>query len=82
MRTTLTLDDDVVVLLEKAQANRKAPMKAVVNDALRAGLAEIIRPPAKAKPFRTKTLIRTPPRIPLRDNVWELVALAEGEAHK
>ena len=82
MRTTLTLDDDVTVLLEKAQSKRKATMKEVVNDALRAGLAEIMRPPAKSKPFRTKLLIRTPPRIPLRDNVWELISLAEGEEHK
>ncbi|MXY36393.1 MAG: DUF2191 domain-containing protein [Dehalococcoidia bacterium] len=40
MRTTLTLDDDLVVALrERAQVLRK-PFKQVVNDALRRGLSD------------------------------------------
>jgi hypothetical protein len=38
MRTTLTLDPDVAVLVEKARDKTKRPLKEIVNDALRRGL--------------------------------------------
>lgn len=38
MRTTLTLDPDVVALLKQRMAQTQAPFKQVVNDALRHGL--------------------------------------------
>ena len=37
MRTTLSLDDDVAALLQRALTRRKEPLKKVVNDALREG---------------------------------------------
>lgn len=43
MRTTLTLDDDVIALLKRAERERGLSFKQVVNDALRRGLAA---PPA------------------------------------
>lgn len=46
MRTTLTLDPDVVKLLEDEQHRARKPFKQVVNDALRRGLA----PKAVARP--------------------------------
>jgi hypothetical protein len=39
MRTTLTLDPDVVKLLEDEVHRRRAPYKQVVNDAIRRGLS-------------------------------------------
>ncbi len=39
MRTTLTLDDDVVRLVEEAVHRERRPMKQVINDALRSALA-------------------------------------------
>jgi len=39
MRTTLTLDPDVVKLLEEEVHRRRKPYKQVVNDAIRRGLA-------------------------------------------
>lgn len=39
MRTTLTLDPDVVRLIEEAIHRLRKPFKHVVNDALRRGLA-------------------------------------------
>jgi hypothetical protein len=39
MRTTLTLDPDVVRLLEEEVHRRRQPYKQVVNDAIRRGLA-------------------------------------------
>lgn len=38
-RTTLTLEDDVVARLRDASRRSGRPLKAVVNDAIRAGLA-------------------------------------------
>lgn len=38
MRTTLTLDDDVAAELEHLRAQRRVPLKRLVNEALRAGL--------------------------------------------
>jgi len=78
MRTTLTLDDDV---LEKARsvANRlNMPFRKVVNEALRAGL-EAVELPAERRPYRT-----TPHEMGLKpgrnlDNIQELLAQIEGE---
>jgi len=39
MRTTLTLDPDVVALLEKEAHRTRKPFKQVVNQAVRRGLA-------------------------------------------
>ena len=39
MRTTLTLDPDVVQLLEEEQHRQRKSFKEVVNDAIRRGLA-------------------------------------------
>ena len=42
MRTTLTLDDDVLRLIQDAVHRERRSMKEVVNDALRASLREPI----------------------------------------
>ena len=39
MRTTLTLDDDVAALLREAERNSGQSFKAIVNEAIRRGLA-------------------------------------------
>lgn len=80
MRTTLTLDPDVAAKAKKGAARLRKPFKVVINAALRAGLDEILSPPA-AKPYRTK-----PRPMGLRagfsyDNISELIAAAEGEDH-
>lgn len=52
MRTTLTLDDDVAAGIRREARRTGRPVKAVVNDALRAGLESRARPtPA---PFRVQ----------------------------
>jgi RNase adaptor protein for sRNA GlmZ degradation len=40
MRTTLTLEPDVAQQLRKQIAEKKLPLKRIVNDALRAGLSQ------------------------------------------
>lgn len=49
MRTTLTLDDDVALLVEEEVHRTRSSMKEVVNMALRAALAP---KPARRKPYR------------------------------
>lgn len=45
MRTTLTLEPDVEVLLQRAMREQGAPFKRVVNDALRRGLRGVAAAP-------------------------------------
>jgi len=81
MRTTITLDDDV---LERARALAQrlgTPFRAVVNKALRAGLEQVERP-EKQRSYRTE-----PHRMGLKngrslDNIHELLAQTEAEDHR
>jgi hypothetical protein len=80
MRTTLTLDPDIAAKAKKGAAKLHKPFKEIINAALRAGLDQVLSPPA-ARPYRTK-----PRPMGLRqgfnyDNISELVAAAEGENH-
>lgn len=49
MRTTLTLDDDVMRLIEEEVHRRRTTFKQVVNEAIRRGLRG---PPRRAKKYR------------------------------
>lgn len=49
MRTTLTLDPDVARLVDDAVHRQRRPMKQVINDALRRGLAP---PSPRREPYR------------------------------
>ena len=53
MRTTLTLDPDVERLLKREMARTGGTMKAVANDALRAGLGAAGKPP-RAPPYEVE----------------------------
>jgi hypothetical protein len=76
MRTTLTLDDDVVALLEQVRAQRKMSLKELVNDALRAGLADLCRP-RRTPPFRTEVVSLGRCRFDDVDDVAGVLAMAE-----
>ena len=83
MRTTLTLDKDVAVALERVRRTRKSSLKAVVNEALRQGLGRMAAPTAlPRKPFRTRTLSLGKCLVGNLDNVAEVLAIAEGEHFK
>jgi hypothetical protein len=81
MRTTLTLDDDVTVQLERLRRARNASLKDVVNEALRRGLRDMSAPPKKRQPFRTRAFHMGKPLINL-DNVAKALAQLEGEGFK
>ncbi len=78
MRTTLSIDDDVLDKARSVAAKLRRPLRTVVNEALRAGLDQVEQP-AKQRPYKTK-----PHAMGLRpgrniDNIQELLAQAEGE---
>ncbi len=82
MRTTLTLDDDVAVQIERLRREKDATLKDVINDALRRGLREMARKPKPRKRFRTRVLNGPKPLLPSFDNVAEVIAFGEGDDFK
>ncbi|MDP8236590.1 MAG: hypothetical protein P9M08_09415 [Candidatus Erginobacter occultus] len=81
MRTTLTIDDDVLERARSAAQRLREPFKKVVNEALRVGL-KTVEEPARSRPYRTR-----PHKMGLRegmnlDNIQELIARVEGEDHR
>jgi hypothetical protein len=73
VRTTLTLDDDVAVLLNKEVRKSGEPFKQVVNRYLRLGLTaskELPRRPFKVKPLNLN--------LPPFEKVEELLEYLEG----
>ena len=80
MRTTLTIDDDVAVELEQLRRSRQTSLKAVINEALRRGLSELTRQRKAARePFRTRPHDAGQIKVPVLDNLAEVLAVAEGE---
>lgn len=78
MRTTLSIDDDVMERAKAVASGLRKPFKAVVNEALRIGL-EHVEKPVQSRHYRTK-----PHAMGLRsgrnlDNIQELLAQIEGE---
>ena len=77
----MTLDPDVAAKAKRGAAKLHKPFKEIINAALRAGLNEILAPPA-AKPYRTKPRAMGLRRGFSYDNISELIAAAEGEDHQ
>jgi hypothetical protein len=78
MRTTLTIDDDVLGRARVLADSLHTSFRSVVNEALRAGL-EQMKKPAKQRRYQTR-----PHAMGLRkgydlDNIQELLAQIEGE---
>ena len=81
MRTTLTLDDDVLDRARALAEKQRSPFRRVVNEALRAGL-KVVEKPAKTRPYETH-----PRKMGLKagrnlDNIQELIAQIDGETHR
>ncbi|MBW2345659.1 MAG: type II toxin-antitoxin system VapB family antitoxin [Deltaproteobacteria bacterium] len=78
MRTTLSIDDDVMERARAVAAKLRTPFRAVVNEALRAGL-EHVEQSAKRRPYKTEPYamgLRSGRNI---DNIQGLLAQIEGE---
>lgn len=79
MRTTLTLDKDVAVQLERIQRQRGVAFKQIVNEALREGLRQMTLTPRPRKRFRTRTVSLGRCLVGSLDDVAEVLAVSEGE---
>ncbi len=73
MRTTVTLDPDVAVLIERVMDERGIGFKQAVNEALRAGLAR------DRAPFRQQTVRLGRPNVDV-DRALRLAGEFEDEA--
>lgn len=82
MRTTITIDDDLAVIIERLRKTRDASLKSVINEALREGLRQLDAPRPHRKLFRTRAVDLGKPLLPDVDNVAEVLAIAEGDAYK
>ena len=82
MRTTVTLDEDVAVLLKRVAKRREAPLTQVLNEALRRGLEALVRPPANTEPYRVRPWHLGASLVGSLDNVEEVLSRVEGEGHR
>jgi len=79
MRTTLTIDGDNAVRLERLRKQRDAKLKDIVNDALRRGLDQLEAPAKKREPFRTKPVDLGKPLFRNPEELKELIAELDEE---
>ena len=79
MRTTLTIEDDVFVLLERVRRNKKKSLKDLVNEAMRRGLKDMLTPSRRNKTYHTRTVSLGRCLVGSLDDISEALALAEGE---
>ncbi len=73
MRTTLTLDDDLAVMLKREAESSRRPFRDVVNDAIRRGMVEAITP---------RPVIEVPVfdlGHPTDENPWGVLAREDAE---
>lgn len=82
MRTTLTLDEDVAVLLKRVLARHKGSLKEVVNQALREGLRRMTQQPRRSASYRTPGVNLGRCLVGSVDDVAEVLAIAEGEGFR
>jgi hypothetical protein len=79
MRTTVTLDDDVVKALEALRRERGLGTSAALNELVRRGLA--VPAAGRGEPFRQRTSTMGPSRVPL-DDIGAALELLEGDGHR
>lgn len=80
MRTTLTIDDDLAVLIEQEQRRSGASFKGTVNSLLRRGLMNS-KDHAAAKPFEVTPIPMGLPRLSY-DCISKLLDDLEGPYHR
>jgi hypothetical protein len=81
MRTTLTLDPAVAAKARQAAGKLRQPFKKIVNEALRIGLEEVLKP-KKPKKYVTKGRPLGLATGLSYDNIAELLARGEGEDYR
>ena len=82
MRTTLTLDDDIAARLQAESRRTGRPLKVIVNEFLRAGLAQQ-RATRATPPFRVEPVhLGAPIAGRTYDRIGALIEEIEGPEHK
>ena len=79
MRTTLTLDEDIAVTIERLRRTEQLGLKAIVNRALRFGLRHLETRDEPRAPFRTAEVSLGRCRLGDLVSVSEALAVAEGD---
>jgi len=82
MRTTLTLDDDVALQLDRLASDRRVTLKTVVNEALRRCLREISEPRGTTTGYATPEVVLGRCFLDGLDDVSEVLAAIEGETFR
>jgi hypothetical protein len=82
MRTTLTLDDDVAAAVDRRRRALNQPLRQVVNDLLRAGLAHVELRRLTARPLRVEPLDVGELLIDNIDGVSAVLAICEGDDYR
>lgn len=82
MRTTLTLDPDVAVLIERELSERKTTLKALVNEKLRKGFAASASSGGRRSFNLPKAMDLGKPLLENLDNVAEILELIEGDSNR
>lgn len=78
MRTTLTIDDELMNEIREEAHTKGLPVKEVVNRALRAGLREYNRPKS-AKPYKCRSFSLGYPPLADLDRALDLAERLESE---
>ena len=82
MRTTLTIEDDVAVRLERLRSERGDSLKRVVNEVMRRGLDALDRPAEEHPRYRIEPVKLGRCLLPNLDKTSAVLAFAEGEDYK
>jgi hypothetical protein len=82
MRTTLTIEDDVAIRLDKALETRETSLKALINDALRRGLDDMEKPTEPRVAYVLRTVDLGACLVPSLDSIAEALTHGEGEAFR
>ena len=80
MRTTITLEDDVAIRLQRLKQKDDQTFKTLVNAVLRAGLDQLEAPASSSRSTYRLKPVPLRPRLPNLDNIAEVLASVEGEA--
>jgi hypothetical protein len=81
IRTTITLDDDVIERVKRESRSRGASFRETVNDLLRAGLLRSESPPLHRKFEIRPAHMGFKPGLN-HDDVESLIEYGEGEQHR
>jgi plasmid stability protein len=82
MRTTVTLDDDVVAALDRRRRELKRSLEQEVNDLIRAGLIRVEEQKNPDRPsFRVEPLDVGELLVDNLDDISAVLAMAEGEGY-